>query len=95
MKLLVCALPLLAGGDDTASVVERVAEAQARLPWFWSPPLEGLAHIPFTYEMKQVKRAGKSAETRTHMERIPQARGAYYRCLAQNEASPCTEELVN
>ena len=46
---------VLADQAQSTEVVRKVAEAQKRLSWFWSPPIEGLADIPYTYETKQTE----------------------------------------
>ena len=95
---------------QASEVVQKVAEAEKGLPWFWSPPVEGLADIPFTYESKQTRRLldhrGKEVLSRktsrgffqpwrsVHMERIALDEGSYYRCLVQDGISPCSEELM-
>jgi len=83
------ALLVVAAGDDLASVVQKVADVERQLPWFWCPPMEGAGDIPYTYEMKETypKRSMR-------LERIPLEGGSYYRCLEQNGAAPCADEIV-
>lgn len=46
-------LAVLLAADVTA---EKIAATQREQPWFWSPPQEGLAEIPYTYEARVVRR---------------------------------------
>ena len=46
---------VLADDTQTTEVVRKVVEAQKHLPWFWSPPTEGLADIAHTYENKTIE----------------------------------------
>ena len=101
---------VLADDTQTTEVVRRVVEAQKHLPWFWSPPTEGLADIAYTYETRQSRRVldhrGKEVLPQkvkggfcrpwrsVHMERVALDEGSYYRCLMQDGISPCSEELM-
>jgi hypothetical protein len=93
MALLLAAVAVASGGEDLTSVVQKVADVQKQLPWFWCPPLEGAADMRYTYQMMEVReRSGK--QSTLQMERIPVNGGSYYRCLAQNGASPWAAEIV-
>jgi hypothetical protein len=101
---------VLADDTQATEVVRRVVGAQKHLPWFWSPPTEGLADIDYTYEIKHSRRVldhrGKEVLPQkvkggfcrpwrsVHMERIALDEGSYYRCLMQDGISPCSEELM-
>jgi hypothetical protein len=91
--------------DGTAAVAARVAGAESKLPWFWSPSAEGLADIPYTYKSivtlrltrggKEVPRApGDSSPANwreLQLERIPLDWGAFMRCLSADGISPCSD----
>lgn len=107
-----CLLVLLAAfavhaADPTEAVVFRIASAQENLPWLWSPTAEGLADIPYTYQVHLTRRVlsrkgkevppsrGASALAEWHdleLERIPLDWGAFLRCLTENGKSPCSDE---
>jgi hypothetical protein len=36
---------------DLTSNVERIAEVQGRLPWFWTAAMTGMADIPYAYQI--------------------------------------------
>jgi hypothetical protein len=100
-RLLVLLLPLcgLFAQDDAAAVARRIADMQLALPWFFAPPWEGLADLPYTYAIKETRvvtdRSGKPHTLTLDMERVPLAGGSYYRCVAQNGKSPCAAEIVD
>lgn len=87
--------------DDLPEVVQKIADVERNLPWFWCPPLEGSLDMPYTYEMKEAKefldKRGKQVHPATsiHMERIPLEGGSYYRCLMENGTSPCSNAIVS
>jgi hypothetical protein len=83
----------LCPAQDVASTVQRIADVGKKLPWFWSPPYEGLADLPYTYEMTEQRQTGKHPATSFRLERIGLDAGSYYRCLAQNGKSPCVVAL--
>jgi hypothetical protein len=96
----------IGAADPTLSeTVVRVAIAERRLPWFWSPIAEGITDIPYTYELlmpRRVIRGGREIDHGTgsslrewrtlRLERIPLEFGAFMRCLALDGASPCSDE---
>jgi hypothetical protein len=80
----------VAAGDGLQSTVYRIANREATLLRAWSAPDEGMAEIPFVYQVVQKRvllgRRGKpiGPEVTLQMERIPLDGGSYYRCLGQN-----------
>jgi hypothetical protein len=82
MRLLTALLFLSASfaQDDAGALARRIADVQLALPWYFSPPYEGLADLPYTYAMKETKgvtdRSGKPHPAATlDMERVPLPRG--------------------
>jgi len=95
-------LPLF--GADPLSPLEiarRVADVEARSPWFWAPPVEGFADVPYVFEeqktFRALDRAGKPIRPAItlHLERVALLGGAYYRCLEQNGVAPCPKQLLD
>ena len=93
-------LMLRFSGLPVEPAVARVAEVQARLPWFWSPPLEGFYEIPYLFESLNDYRVSDAhgKDRRPPMtlllERVPVLGGIYNRCVKQNGASPCSSEML-
>jgi hypothetical protein len=90
MRLVLALLAVCAMGpaQDVDSTVRRIAEVERKLPWFWSPPFEGLGDLPYTFEMTEQR-----AATSVKLERIALDAGSYYRCLARN-GEPCAAAMV-
>jgi len=99
---MIAALLLLAvvGAAQVNSTIERMAEAQAHLPWFWSPPMEGFYEIPYTFESEGVHRVldshgrDKKQPLRLRLERTAVLGGIFNRCVAENGASPCSAAML-
>jgi len=85
--------------SDIADRVRKISQVERRLPWFWSPFVEGLTDIPYTYRQK-ASRIVKGRQTPNpltkwralEMERIPLDWGAFLRCLSEDGRSPCSDE---
>src|SRR5262249_29186323 len=92
--------------DDPAV---KIAAAERRLPWLWSPSVEGMADIPYTYESRMTRRlrtrGGKEIPATPgadglvnwrslQLERIPLDFGAQLRCISQDGSSPCSSEWI-
>ena len=107
IAFLIAAGGLIAADPATAERVAAVAQVQRKLPWFWSAALEGIADIPYTYEVRISRRiltgrgkeippnssASALANWRTlQLERIPLDWGAFLRCVSQDGASRCSKE---
>jgi hypothetical protein len=101
--------PAHAGEAAAIETVRNIAAVQAKLPWFWSPPFEALADIPYTHEVtytrrvedrrgKEVKPArnadGLSGWRTVRLERIALEWGSHQRCLMQDGKTPCSPEWV-
>ncbi|MFN7934616.1 MAG: hypothetical protein U0R19_14900 [Bryobacteraceae bacterium] len=92
----VCAV----GMAQIHETVVRVAETQAMLPWFWSPPLEGFREIPYTfqsanlYRVRDARGKDKRPPLTLLLERTAVIGGIFNRCLAQNGTSPCSAEML-
>ena len=56
LSCLFASVTTFAGDPRTAEIVRRVAETQAKLPWLWSRSMEGIADIPYTYELRSARR---------------------------------------
>ncbi len=96
------------GADEPSlsETVARIAAAERRLPWLWSPSVESLSDTPYTYKVlmtRRVTRGGKelrpakaSAGVLTwntlQLERIPLDWGSFMRCVSVDGSSPCREE---
>jgi len=79
LALAVFVASAVCSAQDVASTVRRIADVERKLPWFWSPPFEGLGDLPYTFEMTEQR-----AATSLKMERIGLEVGSYYRCLSRN-----------
>jgi hypothetical protein len=94
------ATPVQEASSGLAATVQKIADTERQLPWFWSSLLEGFGDIPYTFELKEARQALHSngrpaaAGSTLQMEKIPLGGGSYYRCLMQNGASPCSETIV-
>jgi hypothetical protein len=102
------ALPL--GAEEPGgAVVARIAAAEAKLPWMWSPSAEGIADIPYTYVTAMSRtiegRAGKTIEPKAggnslanwrqvKLERIPLEWGSFLKCLKVDGQAPCPAEWM-
>lgn len=110
--LLLCAPRSWAFQQPAATeAAQKVAATQRRLPWFWSPPLEGMVDLPYAYETKRLRRrlnrAGREilppkgkdqfyTQLRSlHLEQVIVDGYSYTRCLSQDEKSPCSATLVS
>ena len=96
-------LPLL-------ELVRKIADVQRDLPWFWSPPLEGMGEIPYTFHTLHRRRrldqrdrevklkkgeGGYYREWRSlQLERISDNGYTHTRCISQDGISPCAGWLV-
>lgn len=102
VNLLTVLLVLTAGGASAQvdSTVERVAETQAHLPWFWSRPMEGFFEIPYTFESEGLHQVldshgrEKKHGLRLHLERTAVLGGIFNRCVAENGVSPCSGAML-
>jgi len=89
---------------NVAGTVSRIANVERRLPWLWSPSAEGLADIPYTYDVRMTRRitnrAGKDVPLEgrgdglsnwraIHLQRVPLEWGSHLKCLSQDGQSPC------
>lgn len=84
-----------AGGDPSAEeAARRIAERQRSLPWFWTPVMEGMADLPYTYTYRTRRIHNGGAETTMEMDRVPLTGGSYYRCLKQDGSAPCSPQIV-
>ncbi|MCX6634517.1 MAG: hypothetical protein NT090_05445 [Acidobacteria bacterium] len=55
----------LAAGSRTSEMVRGPAEVETRRPWFWSPPVESFADIPYTWmERSNFRRFAVESEIR-------------------------------
>ncbi len=106
LALFATALAIRAA-DPIDAIVLHVASTQESLPWVWSSTAEGLADIPYTYQVRLTRRVlarnGKEALPSPgasplaawrdlQLERIPLDWGSFLRCLAENGKSPCSAE---
>jgi hypothetical protein len=101
MKALMLFLLLAAGGaGQTDQTVARVAETEAHLPWFWSPPMEGFFEIRYTFESEGLHRVldarghDKKSALRLHLERTAVLGGIFNRCVSENGTSPCSAAML-
>jgi hypothetical protein len=87
-------LATAAGSEDPAAVARLVAEAQRQAPWYWSSTMEGLAALPYTYEILIARpKAGKGELNRwrsLRLEKITLDFGSHQRCLAEDN-KPCSQ----
>ncbi len=99
LPFLLCAMAAVAADDGLPLTVHRIADREAALLRAWSAPDEGMAEVPFVYQVVQYRvlldKSGKpiGPEVTLLMERIPLDGGSYYRCLSQN-GGPCPADLV-
>lgn len=99
VPFLLCAMAAVAADDGLQLTVHRIANREAILLRAGSAPNEGMAEIPFVYQVVQKRvlldKRGLpiGPEVTLRMERIPLDGGSYYRCLGQN-GGPCLADLV-
>lgn len=101
MKILPFFLMLaVAGAVQTDQTIARVAEVEAKLPWFWSPPMEGFYEIPYTFESEGIHRVldnhgkDKKGPLKLHLERTAVLGGIVNRCVSENGVSPCSATML-
>jgi len=98
------------GDLPLVELVRKVADVQRDQPWFWSPPLQGMGEIPYTFHTLHRRRrldprnrevklkqgeGGYYREWRNlHLERIADNGYTHTRCLSQDGISPCAGWLV-
>ena len=94
-------LLLAAGGAaQIDQTIARVAETEAHLPWFWSPPMEGFFEIPYTFEsdglhsVLDARGHDKKGALRLHLERTAVLGGIFNRCVSENGVSPCSTTML-
>jgi hypothetical protein len=98
-----------ANGQEPAidGVVRKIAEVEAKSPWFWSPPFE--ANVPYTYEwlstrrfldgrgrdvLPKPNRNGLESWRTVRLERIALDWGSHFRCLMEDGKAPCSQDWI-
>jgi hypothetical protein len=101
----------VAAAEDAglADAVRKVCEAGKQGAWFWGPPFDGVADIPYTYEhliqRRILNRRGREVSPPSNagglegwrsvrLERIALDWGSHFRCLMQDGKSPCSQEWI-